>query len=397
MSINSVLKKTLAKITKKKAQNNLFEVDVKESKEFLDDIIDPQNNFERSYAQYRCQAHILGKAYVFFTNVASFFLIILKLLTKNKLILKEERRAVYASFGIPDSVIPKVLRDEYPEMKTLSNYDKEYLTKEDKKFFFSLWKKYPFSFLFLLKCLIKMKMYSALIKEYSPEAIIVNNEFSYTSSFLTEYCEMRGITHINVMHGEKLFNLRDTFFHFHRCYIWNEGYKKLFNSLRAEETQYIIAVPPSILFEQEKIDNAQKTVDYTYYFQAPTEAEMTIVVEKLLQLAANGKKVAVRPHPRYTNASLLSSMIEGTPIEMEDYKTLSAVDSILRTNNVVSQFSTVLFQAYCNNINAVIDDVTNPKLTGMLKDLGFIMLECDHKMFSEILYEQSVQVCEKTN
>lgn len=391
MSINSLLKKILAKITKKKVQNNLFEVDVKKSKDFLDSIIDPKNNYERSYAQYKCQAYILGKAYVFFANVASFFLIVLKLLTKNKLTLKEERRAVYVSFGIPESVIPTVLREEYPDMITLSNYDKEYLTKEDKKFFFSLWKKYPFSFLFLLKCLIKMKMYSALIIEYSPQTIVVNNEFSYTSSFLTEYCEMRELTHINVMHGEKLYNLRDTFFHFHRCYIWNEGYKKLFNSLRAEETQYIIAVPPSILFERKKVDVSEKTIDYTYYFQVPTDAEMTIVVEKLLKLAALGKKVAVRPHPRYTNISLLSNMIEGTPIEMEDCKTLSAVDSILRTKNVVSQFSTILFQAYCNDINAVIDDVSNPKLTGKLKDLGFIMLECDHKMFSEILCEPSVQ------
>jgi hypothetical protein len=270
-------------------------------------------------------------------------------------------------------------------MKSLVNYSGEDLTKEDKKFFYSLWRKHPFSFMFVLKCLIKLKMYSALIKEYSPEAIVVNNEFSYTSSFLTEYCERRGVTHINVMHGEKLFNLRDTFFHFHRCYIWNDGYRKLFTSLRAEETQFIIAVPPSILFEEEKVAAALKTVDYTYYFQAPTEEEMKSVVENLLRLSERGMKVATRPHPRFTDVALLNKMTEGTPIEVEDCKVLSAVDSILRTNNVVSQFSTVLFQAYCNNINAVIDDVTDPKLTLRLKELGFIMLECEHQLFSDVL------------
>ena len=84
--------------------------------------------------------------------------------------------------------------------------------------------------------MVKLAMYRYQYEVYHPKAMIVDEEYSYTSSFLTEYCHRLGVEHIDIMHGEKLYFIRDTFFCFDRCYVWDGYYRDLFCQLRAEPT-----------------------------------------------------------------------------------------------------------------------------------------------------------------
>lgn len=63
--------------------------------------------------------------------------------------------------------------------------------------------RYPLYCYFLLKVTIKVAGYSFMITKYQSKAIVVHNEYSFTSSILTAYCETRNVLHINVMHGER--------------------------------------------------------------------------------------------------------------------------------------------------------------------------------------------------
>ena len=76
--------------------------------------------------------------------------------------------------------------------------------------------------------MVKLAMYRYQYEVYHPKAMIVDEEYSYTSSFLTEYCHRLGVEHIDIMHGEKLYFIRDTFFCFDRCYVWDGYYRDLF-------------------------------------------------------------------------------------------------------------------------------------------------------------------------
>ena len=75
-------------------------------------------------------------------------------------------------------------------------------------FFFDI----RYTAIFSLKVTIKVAGYSFMITKYQSKAIVVHNEYSFTSSILTAYCETRNVLHINVMHGEKMYYIRDSYF-----------------------------------------------------------------------------------------------------------------------------------------------------------------------------------------
>ena len=181
------------------------------------------------------------------------------------------------------------------------------------------------------------------------------------------------------MHGEKLFFMRDSFFQFNRCYIWDAFYKDLFTELRADFEQFIVEVPSSLLFEKQ---SSYKTVDYTYYLQAQGGARLELIANIMKDLKQKGYTVAIRPHPRYTNMEMLKGYLGDSNIEVEQCREFSIEDSILRTKNAISIYSTVLQQAYYNGTGVVIDDVSDPEMVSKLRELQYIMARTDNTLLS---------------
>ena len=389
MNINSVLRAISKKIIHK--NNPTFNYPVTKQKEFLKSIKQPESYIERSFAQYRCQAKLLGKFYMFFANICAFFVLLGKIKIKDEKIKEAASAdAVFPSYGIPQNIIPKVLWEEFESWNVIEHCNEERFTKEDKVFFKKIWSQHPFSFLFLLKCLIKIRMYSAIIQQYHPRAIVVCSEYSYTSSILTAYCEENNIEHIDVMHGEKLFDITDSFFEFHRCYVWDEFYVDLFKDLRAKEDQFRIELPASVIFDEK---NVQKTMDYTYYLCGEDGEVLKKIVDSLIILANVGNRVAIRPHPRYSNVEHVKEYIGENNIEIEATNLIDIENSVLRTNNAISLYSTVLFQAYHNGTKVVIDNISNPAFFAKLSELRYIMLDYTYVLLQDILEENNEKLC----
>ena len=183
------------------------------------------------------------------------------------------------------------------------------------------------------------------------------------------------------MHGEKLFYIRDSFFCFDRCYIWANKYKELFRVLRAEQSQFVVEVPPAL--KTEKSDIAP-TKDFTYYLGGESGDKLYRIKRALDKLVENGYVVAVRPHLRYSNKEEIENIFSGLFI-IEDPEKTPIKRSIQSTRIAVSLYSTCLLQAYLNGISACIDDLSDPDRYEELLKRKYVLAELSSLRLSSLV------------
>lgn len=382
MSLLQTLKSAVIRL--KGDRNPLFEVPAARQKTFLERLPEPKDLLGRSYAQYRCQMMLERPILRVMYQAAAMLLLPVyrrQLLRRPAPQKMQAAEAVFA-YGSEDTILPESLRGEFAHICQVRDFQNAlFLTGEDCSFLRELARRYPTAFYFRFKCMAKLAMYRSLYETYRPKAIIVSEEYSYTSSFLTEYCHRLGVKHIDVMHGEKLYYIRDAFFCFDRCYVWDGYYRDLFCTLRAEPTQFRIELPLSM--QPWDAEGVKKTVDYTYYLQAETPKMLEKIAESLQRLQKNGAKVAVRPHPLYSDMETVRRLFSDFEIEVN--AEIGIETSILRTRHVIGLYSTVLYQAHINHVPVVIDDLTAPERFAQLTELKFMMLSQPHTLLSEEL------------
>lgn len=385
MGIVQVLSKLQNKLVAQK--DTLFSVPVEQQEAYLKSLPEPKDDIARGYSQYRCQAMLQGRFSSSMISVVSFPVTLLMLIKNRRAEVPEkaqkcENRAVFFRDGKPANIMPNVLRNEFCECIE-DPVEGSILRKEDLRLIWELVRRYPLSWQFILKCTIKIARYRYAIEKYGPKALVVCNEYSFTSSVLTEFCSRNHVELINVMHGEKLYHIRDSFFRFHRCYVWDDHYVRLFERLRADKDQFRVAIPESLRFSVEKYP--EKCYDYTYYMGGEQREAMQTICRSLNVLRKQGTRVNIRPHPRYTDMQALEEVCGDIPVE--NWREITVEMSVLRSNAVISQFSTVLLQACNNDIVTVIDDLTDPSNYKKLQELGFVMLSKADKTLSELLEE----------
>ena len=378
MSLNDFLRNTANKCLKGHCSRN---IDLRELKAYLHHFEEPQTKLERSFYQYKSQMFLLGKVWPIIMNIVSLPLLLYYLRPQKETAIRTESvEAIFIHDSHSDNILPEVLRNELPAL-VLNPEEGGLLLKEDRKYLAEVARKHPFSWQFLLKIAIKIRRYRYFIQRYQPKKMVVCNEYSFTSSAMTDYCERNGIELINVMHGEKLYGLENCFFQFHRCYVWDDHYANMFRKLRAYPEQFVVARPKVLIFETPKPETPE--FDYTYYFQNEREEELMRIHAALLCLHDKGARISLRPHPRYSNIERLKALFVG--MNIEDCKQVPIEQSILRTQNVISGFSTVLQQAYYNGINVVIDDISAPEIYSKMADWDYIMMSKEHKLLSKII------------
>lgn len=379
MDIIGIIKKLAIEIELK--QNSVFSYPVEKQKRYIDSFPQPRDLIERSFFQYKCQMKLHHSWFFIIMNMFSFPLFLFYLCKSTHQIQTEKSNktdAVFFTDGKPANILPNDVKSRYRSIKYVDE-KKSAIANEDKKYVIELWKRYPFSWHFLLKAIIKISYYRYQIDATNADTIIVCNEYSFTSSLLTDYCKKHSIRHINVMHGEKVFYMMDSFFEFDECHVWDEYYKKLFIELRASECQFYVSIPDSLKIVKV---STPKEYDYIYYLGGENRNQIDKIIRSMLRLSELGYRVAIRPHPRYTKQEDVL-YINDNKIYICNKETIE--DSIMSTKNVVSLFSTVLNQAYNNGVSVVIDDVTDYKKYERLKSIGYIILAKEHTLLSECI------------
>lgn len=380
MSFLNVLKKKAAKYFT--SNSTVFIYPYKKQKDYLDSFSEPRDDIDRSFFQYKAQAKINNSFLNFIMNLVAIPLVIFYRFSPGDNICHDDKKsAVFISGGMDNKIIPSELKKEFPDLIEIESKR----TKPDKngrRFFSAVVRRHPFSFYFQFKCLMKIRLLYHAIAEYSPRAILSCGEYSFASSVGTAFCELYGVENINVMHGEKLFYMRDSFFRFSRAYVWDEYYIKLFDSMKAPIKQFRVAVPDSLKFSKKQEDVIKK-YDYTYYMGYENEEVMKKIAVALSQLRNNGYMVCVRPHPRFSDKDMMKRIF--SDIEIENGDDINIETSVLRTKNAVSRYSSVLNQAYHNGIPIVIDDISSVETYKKLVELKYIMFNVEHKLLSQII------------
>lgn len=374
------LKRIAVLIRRNKSELSNYDVD-KQAK-FISSFSHPKDDIERSYFQYKCQMKLMGNFTASIYTLASMALFLFYRIRLTRIYVNEEIHDVTGLFlyNSSEDIVPESIKSIYVIKQITKFQERMALTEDDVNFLDELNKRYPLSWYFRLKCMLKISIYSYYIRKYQPKAIIVSEEYSFTSSVLTFYCERFGIEHINVMHGEKLYDMTDAFFHFHKCYVWEEHYRDLFISLGAEPSQFVVEPPPS---QQPCGCQIEKTVDYTYYLGGEKKNKLIAIANTLEKLLRLGYVVAIRPHPRYNNYNEVKKIF--IDYIVEDTTLVSVHDSVLRTKNAISFCSTVLRQAKVNGVNVVVDDLTNPSGYNQLLKMRYCIVAQSHNKLSEVL------------
>ena len=188
------------------------------------------------------------------------------------------------------------------------------------------------------------------------------------------------------MHGDKCYFIRDSFFKFHKCYVWDEHYAKIFCKLKAFGGQFEIIdyldFIPQINIEIKELYN-------TYYLQKDeTEDEINQIISILKKLKTEtGYEGKIRCHPVYTSKKIKNKI----PKEMLD-KEENVYHSITKSNYVIAKYSTVLYEAFAmKKGSVVIDNITKGiEEYNNLKELGWISASKPHFMLSEITKEEII-------
>jgi hypothetical protein len=370
---------------------DLFDFDLTKHLSYLNGLPDPANLIERSYLQNKCQ-NFQKRTFLKFRNNLLAYVAILPVImfmflkprqkTKRAHDKSDNQDLSVLIFSGIDNIVPQSVKSKYRNITEIE-FGKCYFLVTSDLYYIVRLLPYIFSPYFFLKCIYKMAIYRAIIEKYKPISIICSSEYSFTSSFLTWYCEQNQIRHINIMHGEKLLNIRDSFFQFHECYIWDTHYSDIFSTLRAEMSQFRISIPDSLRIDSQKYyDNAMQC-DYKYYLAIFNEQQIKGIVDVLMKLSAKGKKVMVRPHPKYSDMTLLHKNLPESYIE--DPHSVSIESSLVNTKSIIGLYSTVLLQGFMLEKEVILDNLIYEKEYEKLFSLRYILIEKPHRNLSDII------------
>lgn len=350
-----------------------LDVPVEEQKGYLESLGDAKNDIDRGFKQYQCQNYFVPTWKVWLFNLAAAVIVpivVFYYLLKGLFVRKEAHIDAMIERKGMDEVVPSLVKERFSPDNSHWK-DGSSMSIKDIDFLLRLVLRAPHHPYFLLKAWMNVVQYSDMIRRHSPNVLIQFGEFSYSSSILTAYCHRFNIKHINIMHGEKTWFIRDSFFHFDECYVWDEHYANIFRELKAEPSQFIVAVPESMHIDTKKYKNDLVYSDYKYYLGIYNEIELQEIIKSMAFIEREGKTVKYRPHPRYSDLAVLKKYVNDNDIEMPSK--VGILESISNMEYAVGSFSTVLSQAYFSGKKVILDDVTFESEYNKLKKLKYIL------------------------
>ncbi len=337
---------------------------------WMDSLPKPSNQLESSYNQYLCQCYYLSTPFIFIRDIMCFFLYIVFLFRPNDNLNYNNEPSDIGFIG------SNILLPNEVHCKKVDGFEKFHLTYHERKEFIKELMSYRMNYYFKLKLLVKIGTYSFYIKTYRPRIIYCSCEYSFTSSYLTLFCNRRNVLHYNVQHGEELPCLQSSFYIFDRMYFWHERYIRYSQRVHSNIKEYRLFSPT--LLKKTKKGSTEK-YDYKYYLQNQKIDVMWRVFEIMSILHHKGYKVAVRMHPAYRCREIercYQDLVEDPDKPIEQ--------SILETKNGISLYSTVLLQIEEAGKGLVIDDLSNPVVYENLKRIQYHYIT--EKKLSEIYY-----------
>jgi len=186
---------------------------------------------------------------------------------------------------------------------------------------------------------LKISKYYGYKQRYGIKNMLIFQEYSFYSSYLTKIFESEHGKLYNMMHG--IPGEEASFFRFSKCFVWDEYFKSYFIRNGAEEKQFVVS---GSIFHQKLKEHMNNAIviqyDIVYALQGD-EYSSSKYKQEILKLLnelrdKHGLKIAIKPHPIYMDTFKSCGF---------DIITNSIYESIGLTQLVISQFSTMLYDA----------------------------------------------------
>ena len=349
----------------------------------IDDLeIETIDDIERSFLAYKLQKKYtqyssLRKIAIAIFSFLSLFVLMLMLFFKKVSKIKDTN-TVYYRVSHNEGILPQFYKN-MPDLETVEFGSEMSWDKEVRKVLYEITKRYGLYPYFLLNVLFSLANYNSLIRRYHPKEIVTSYESSISCAILTYYCHLHGVKHVNIMHGEKLLTQNNLLGHFDVMYMWDNYYVDLFKRLKYKTSEYKIHNP----WREIELPEPTEKHDITFYLNFINEEECQILISVIEKLSEKGFDAIVRMHPSQLGTGIADTLKRS--VKVENNSDVSIFQSIANTERCVSQFSTVLFQAYSLGKAIVIDDVTNPTIYEKICKMDYIMLGKKNMKLSELL------------
>jgi len=187
---------------------------------------------------------------------------------------------------------------------------------------------------FLGALALKASHYNSLIQKQGIQNLIVLQEYSFYSSYLTRILEYENGKLYNIQHGVP--GETYCFFRFSKCFIWGEHYRKEYIRNGAEESQFVVV---GSLFH-DSIDSEKKkykeSIDILYVMQGYVGSkEDTLMILDLLESLSSEHKIRILQHPRH-RVVVAHNLLEYNG---------NIAEAILSSTVILSRFSTAMLDA----------------------------------------------------
>lgn len=392
--ITSILKKIYKLINSKVVHGaDVERMPYSKQIEYLHNFSNPSDDFERSFYKYKCfceYCYFKRKWVLVFYNIGALLLLPsvhakLRKADKATSLIEKVDAVIENVPRLPNTdVMPIELREKYKKVKEIESidYEKSILSEIGEEIYIELRKRYFFHFYFRMIVLQKLGQFSNYLKCYQPDMIAFYScEREFSGPLQTLLCEKSGAKYISFMHGDYLSTLSFAFQRYSVYYVWDESYVKMFEALRCKSPMPVYR-PEKLKGIATAIDEEKCTYFATYYFSDETREEATEIYKIFDKFEKNGLRTKVRPHPRFSDISMLNEVF--SDIEIEDPCKCTIAESITNSLYTVGLNTTVLSEAFFSGKKVVIDDVSNPRKFTSLDERGYVMIRRPHILLSKL-------------
>ena len=203
-----------------------------------------------------------------------------------------------------------------------------------------------------------LAVYGYLTRFRSPMAIVVTAERVVSMPLMTCFVRQLGITHVNVMHGERLLTADGSFAVFDMNLVWGEHFRKLMLRQECPDYQFSITGCPRHRHLFFGVRSQLPIPGRILVLFIPEMRPGTAAFRSFLDFAAclsPDWEVVVRPHPRY--GQLLGQFMEsvladnrsqrtGFKLSSENPLEVDPVRSLGQSSLAVSLLSSMMLEAW---------------------------------------------------
>ena len=253
----------------------------------------------------------------------------------------------------------------------------------------------PYPIQLALKCAMDLSKLRQAIKYNNPRFILVYWEFSCSLSFLTYALHKNNIRVYNIMHGDKHYYAKHSFFEVDKCFCWNKYYIGIFKDVHArsefiqfENPAYRITPKEEIWLNEHTSDKIGIVAPHTSTLTDNSKELSNYILKfsRVINKLARENKVIIRTHPHYKDDFNVFLRYLSEDVVIENPSERESRFFILESRIIIGTVSSILIEAA--HLNKHVITIDTPAIEAVKNYHYMYNLPNVHNIHLENLYEK---------